>query len=507
PMGEDVVATELILPQGHVIRPVDLGAIAAAGVTAVSVRKRPRVAVIPTGTELIEPGAPVEAGRIIEFNSLMLAGQVTQWGGEAQRWPISRDDYEAIKAALASAVEEHEVVLVNAGSSAGSEDFTADVIAELGEVVVHGVAVRPGHPVILGIVDGKPVIGVPGYPVSAVLTLELFLGPLLAQMLGTAQSTRPTVEAVMTRKVLSPMGEDEYLRVSIGRVGERVVATPLNRGAGVITSLVRADGIVRIPRFSEGVNVGDTVQAELLRPAAEIDRTVVCIGSHDPAIDVLANWIARTHPGRRLTAANVGSFGTLLARKRGESHLGGCHLLDADTGVYNIPDIQRVLEGQPVVLVHLAMRDQGLIVPPGNPKGIRSLADLARGDTRFVNRQKGSGTRVLLDYELARAGISPDAIAGYEREEFTHLAVAIAVAGGSADAGLGVLSAARALGLDFVPLLQEQYDLVMGAEFWDADILAPVREALGAADFRAEVAALGGYDVTRMGEVLLTPGR
>ncbi|MBV8083727.1 MAG: molybdopterin biosynthesis protein [Chloroflexi bacterium] len=507
PMGEDVVATELILPQGHLIRPVDLGAIAAAGVTSVAVRRRPRVAIIPTGTELIEPGAPVEAGRIIEFNSLMLSGQVSEWGAEPKRWPISRDDYDSIRGAVAEAVAQHDIVLVNAGSSAGSEDFTAEVIGELGQVVIHGVAVRPGHPVILGVVAGKPVIGVPGYPVSAVLTLDLFLKPLLAQMLGTAPRERATVQAVMTRKVLSPMGEDEYLRVSIGRVGERVVATPLNRGAGVITSLVRADGIVRIPRFSEGVNAGDTVPAELLRPETEIDRTVVCIGSHDPAIDVLSNWIARTHPGRRLTAANVGSFGTLLARKRGESHLGGCHLLDAETGVYNVPDIRRVLEGQAVVLVHLAMRDQGLIVPPGNPKGIRNLSDLARADVRFVNRQKGSGTRVLLDYELPKAGINADAIHGYEREEFTHLAVAVAVSGGSADVGLGVLSAARALGLDFVPLLQEQYDLVVGAEFWDAEILGPVREALVAPDFREEVAALGGYDVSRMGEVLPTPAR
>jgi len=502
PMGEDVVATELILPQGHRLRPVDLGAIAAAGVTELAVRRRPRVAIIPTGTELIDPGAPVEPGRIIEFNSLILAGQIEEWRCQPRRLPISADDYETIKAAVSRAMAEHDVVLVNAGSSAGSEDFTAEVMAELGQVVVHGVAVRPGHPVILGIIQGKPVIGVPGYPVSAVLTLELFLQPLLAQMLGLAPAERPRLPAVMTRKVLSPMGEDEFMRVSIGRVGERMVATPLNRGAGVITSLVRADGIVRLPRFSEGVNAGDTVEAELLRPLAEIERTIVCIGSHDPAIDVLANFIARRHPGRRLSAANVGSFGALLARKRGESHLGGCHLLDEDSGVYNIPYLARVLEGAPAKLVHLAMREQGLILPPGNPKGIRVLADLARPDVTFVNRQKGSGTRVLLDYELRKAGIEPGAVRGYEREEVTHLGVAVAVQGGSADAGLGVLSAARALGLEFVPLLREQYDLVIGAEFWDDAFLAPLREALDSAELRAEVEALGGYDTSRMGEVL-----
>jgi putative molybdopterin biosynthesis protein len=502
PMGEDVVATELILPEGHRVRPVDLGAVAAAGITELEVRRRPRVAIIPTGTELIQPGEPIEPGRIIEFNSLMLAGQVAEWGSLPCRQGISRDDYETIREVVRAAADAHDIVLVNAGSSAGTEDFTANVIAELGTVVVHGVAIRPGHPVILGIVGTTPVLGIPGYPVSAVLTNELFVRPLITQMLGTSEARRPTLQAKMTRKVLSPMGEDEYLRVAVGRVGDTVVAAPLNRGAGVITSLVRADGIVRIPRFSEGVNVGDGVEVELLRPASDIDGTLVCIGSHDPAIDVLANFVATRHPGRRVSAANVGSFGGLLALKRGECHFGGCHLLDEETGVYNIPYLERVLEGRHAYLVHLAVRDQGLIVAPGNPKGIHSLADLTRADMTFVNRQRGSGTRVLLDYELKQAGIQPATIRGYQREEFTHLAVAAAVMGGSADAGLGVLAAARALQLDFVPLLKEQYDLVVGAEFWAADVLKPLREALASSAFRRAVDELGGYDVSRMGEVL-----
>jgi putative molybdopterin biosynthesis protein len=306
----------------------------------------------------------------------------------------------------------------------------------------------------------------------------------------------------MTRKVLSPMGEDEFLRVTVGRVGNRLVAAPLNRGAGVITSLVRADGLVRLPRFSEGVNAGDSVEVQLLRSPQEIEQTIVCIGSHDPALDVIANHIARTFPGRRLSAANAGSFGALLARKRNEAHVGGCHLLDEDSGTYNLPYLERVLEDARALVVHLALRDQGLIVPPGNPKGITSLGDLIRNDVRYVNRQKGSGTRVLLDYSLKQAGIDPVDIQGYGREEFTHLAVAVAVQGGSADAGLGVLSAARALGLDFVPLLQEQYDLIVGPEYWDADVLAPLREALVSPLLRAEIAALGGYDVSRMGDLL-----
>ncbi|MBV9121125.1 MAG: molybdopterin biosynthesis protein, partial [Chloroflexi bacterium] len=482
--------------------PFDLGAVAAAGIVELPLRRRPAVTIIPTGTELVEPGAPVQAGRIIEFNSLILAGQVQQWGGSPARRSITRDDFDGIRQAVSGAIAESEIVLVNAGSSAGSEDFTAAVIADLGQVVVHGVAVRPGHPVILGIISGKPVIGIPGYPVSAALTMELFVRPLLARLLGIGLEEPATVQAELTRKVLSPMGEDEFLRVTVGRVNGRLVAAPLNRGAGVITSLVRADGLVRIPRFSEGANVGDRVQVQLLRRQDEIERTIVCVGSHDPAIDVLGNRIGLFAPGWRLSAANTGSFGALLARKRGEAHLGGCHLLDEESGVYNVPFLDRVLESEPAILVHLAMREQGLIVTPGNPKGIRSLADLARPDIRFVNRQKGSGTRVLLDYELKRARIDSGSITGYEREEFTHLAIAAAISGGSADAGLGILSAARAMGLDFIPLLQEQYDLVVGPGAWESELLKPLRQALLSSEFRTDLAALGGYDTARIGEVL-----
>jgi putative molybdopterin biosynthesis protein len=501
-MGEDMVATELVLPAGRPLTPVDLGAIAACGHTTVTVRRRPAVAVLPTGSELVEPGATVKPGDVIDFNSIMLCGQLREWGAEPVRYPITADDHERLRERVADALARHDVVVINAGSSAGSEDFTARVVEELGTLHVHGVAIRPGHPLILGVARGKPVLGLPGYPVSTALTAELFLRPLCFRLLGAAPPARPRTTAVLTRKVVSPMGEDEYLRVKLGRVGDRMVATPLSRGAGVIMSLVRADGLVTIPRLSEGVHAGTEVEVELLRPPEDVAQTVVAIGSHDLTLDLLSSRLAERRPGASLSSSNVGSLGGLIALQRREAHLAGSHLLDEATGEYNLSHVHRLLAGRPVVVMTLAHREQGLLVPRGNPKAIAGLDDLARPGVLFVNRQKGSGTRVLLDYQLRERGLDPRRIRGYEREEFTHLAVAAAVASGAADVGLGILAAARALELDFIPLLKERYDLVIPREHYASELLAPLLEIVRGAGFRRDVEALGGYDCSEMGRMV-----
>lgn len=502
PLGEDIVATELVLPESHTIRPVDMGACAAAGLSELVVRRKPSVAVIPTGNELVQVGSDLKPGDIIEFNSLVLAGMVEEWGGEALTWETIPDNFDRLLEAIRDAVGKHDIVLVNAGSSAGSEDYTARVVESLGELVVHGTAIRPGHPVVLGVVEGKAVLGIPGYPVSAALTCELFVKPLIERKLGLPSAERNRVSATITRKTLSPMGEDEFLRVRLGRVGEKLVASPVERGAGVIMSLVRADGIVKIPRFSEGLDAGAEVRVELLRPVEAVEDTVVVIGSHDMTLDLLASHVRRARPQMTLASSNVGSMGGLLALARGEAHMAGSHLLDETTGEYNLSFIRRFLKGREVVVVNLVQRIQGLILPRGNPKGIGALEDLVREDLVFLNRQRGSGTRLLLDYKLRELGIEADDIRGYDREEYTHLAVAAAVAGGRADVGLGILSAANAMGLDFVPLLSEQYDLVIPSEHWESE---PVQFALGVIrgdGFRAEVDALGGYDTSSMGQVV-----
>ena len=507
PMGEDMVATELVLPANHLLKPVDLGALAGCGHATVSVRRRPRVAIIPTGTELVtvEEAAKngLKSGDIIEYNSLVLATQVREWGAEPTRHTIVVDEYERIKEVVREAAAEHDLVLVNAGSSAGSEDFTAGIVEELGTLLVHGVAVRPGHPVILGVVTDRntPIIGVPGYPVSCALTAEIFVEPLISRWLGIPPREKQTLQATISRKILSPTGDDEWVRVTVGRVGERTVAAPLSRGAGVITSLVRADGIVHIPRFSEGVDAGEEVTVELYRDAAEIDRTIVHIGSHDLCLDLVAQCLADA--GRRFSSANAGSLGGLMAVKRGDAHLAGSHLLDPLTGDYNVSYLKQYLSDVPLVLMTFMHREQGLIIASGNPKGIKGLADLTRDDVRYVNRQRGAGTRVLLDYHLEKLGIAQDQIQGYAREEYTHLAVAVAIQSGAADCGLGIAAAAHALDLEFIPFEKERYDLVIPRVHYESELLRPLLDLVRGPELRRMVATLQGYDTTHMGEIVV----
>jgi putative molybdopterin biosynthesis protein len=502
PMGEDIVATEIVLPANHRIRPVDLGALAGCGHDSIDVRRQPRVTIIPTGNELIPIGQWPKPGQIIEYNSLVLRAQVIEAGGQATCAPIVPDELSQLRIAISEALDgQPDLLLILSGSSAGSKDFTAALIREMGELLVHGVAVRPGHPVILGMIGEIPVIGVPGYPVSAALTGELFIQPLLAQWLGlpAPEDMRPRVQAIMTRKVTSPIGDEDYVRVTVAQVGERLLATPLSRGAGVITSLVRADGLACIPRFTEGVDAGHAIEVQLYRSVEAILKTVFAMGSHDPMIDMLGQFLAAILPGYRLTSAHVGSMGGLVGLRRREAHLAGSHLLDPKTGDYNISYIEHYCADVPVQAITFAHREQGLIIAKSNPLNIRSLDDLPR--LRYVNRQRGAGTRVLLDYELAQRGIDPTSVDGYNREEYTHLAVAAAIASGTADCGLGVRSGAIAMDLDFISVGWERYDLVIPIEHLEHPGIQAILEILHSADFQQMLATQPGYDPHETGKV------
>ena len=501
-VGEDVVATELLLPRFHRLRPYDLGALLAAGHTTVRVKARPKVGIIPTGDELIQPGEETKPGAVIDFNSTVLAAFVREWGGTPKKYPRARDDMGALVQAVRRAIEECDLVAIIAGSSAGEHDLTADVVGETGELLAHGIDVMPGKPAVLGKVGNKPLLGVPGYPVSAIVIAREILRPALEKFLGSAAPVHAKVRALVPKKIASHLGLEEFLRVTVGRVGEKLVAVPLARGAGVITTMVHADGLLRIPSLVEGLNAGEEAEVELLRPIADIENTILCTGSHDLAIGVLEDRLKLSHPELKIAATNVGSLGGLLALERGETHIGGTHLLDTESGVYNISDIKRTIPKVPLVLVHLAQREQGILVARGNPKSVSGLKDLAKAGIRFVNRQPGSGTRVLLDHELKKLGIDPAIIAGYEREEFTHMAIGVAIASDLADMGLAVRAAATALGLDFLPVAAEQYDLVIARSFYESGRGAKLMRIIRSAGFKQAVAELGGYDPTRAGEIL-----
>ena len=503
-VGEDVIAGEVLLPACWRISPYDLAHLLAGGVTTVRVWRKPRVAIIPTGSELVPAGQPLAPGELPEFNSVVLAALIKEWGGQPERWPIVPDDRERLKFAVEAALDGSEIVVINAGSSAGREDFAAAVIAELGRVLTHGVAIRPGKPVILGIVGKKPVVGIPGYPVSAVLCLELFVRPIIHRLLRQDMFLRPRAWAVLVRKLYSPLGQEEFVRLRLGRIKkeeEGLVAVPLDRGAGITKSLSQADALLRVPRLSEGYPAGSKVEVELLRDPAAVEKTLLCLGSHDLALDILHSHLRRLFPGESLAVGNVGSIAGLVSLARGEAHCAGTHLLDPETGTYNVPYVRRYLPGREVVLVHLVRRQQGLIVARGNPLGIAGVADLAQPGVRFVNRQAGAGTRVFLDWLLSREGIDPRSIEGYDREVFTHLAVAVTVASGTADVGMGILAAARAFDLEFIPLGEEEFHLAVPAELWTDERIQHLVEVLHHPAFREEVDSLGGYNLANCGEI------
>lgn len=506
--GEDLVETEVILPPGTLIGAQEIGALAAGGVMQPQVFKRARVAILPTGSDLAPLDATDEgelrAGRQLpEFNSLVFATMLEAAGAEPVVMPISPDDPDVILKTM-EAAKGADLILLNAGTSAGSHDFSAHVISTCGEVLVHGVSMMPGKPTVLGIANlgGRsiPVAGIPGYPVSAWLAMTEFVLPLLAYWQGRKLPKPETLSAYPVNPLPSRPGMEEKIRVKLGIVDGKAWAVPLPRGAGTVTSLSRADAIVTIPPAIEGIEREKAVKAQLLRPASQIEGALLAIGSHDNTLDLLDSLLRRTHPDYRLTSAHVGSLGGLLALARGQAHLAGCHLLDPETGVYNQAAIRQYLGHMPVALIRLVDREQGLIVARSNPHKITGFEDLAKA--RFINRQKGSGTRVLLDWELKKRGIDSRNISGYEDEEYTHMNVAQAVLSGRADVGLGVRAAANALDLDFLPVGFEQYDLVIPLKHMQDERIVALLDVIRSRDFRETVRELGGYDTTKTGELI-----
>ena len=508
PIGEDIAAGEMLLPSHHTIRPVDIGVLLAGGILNLKTFRKPTVSIIPTGTEIIMPYENPSEGDIIDSNSGMFAAMVTEAGGTPHRCSIVPDDYQQIKEAVLGEIEKSDVVIINAGSSAGTEDYTVHVLREIGEVIIHGVAMKPGKPVILAVVGGKPVIGLPGYPVSAYLAFENFVEPVLRKMTGgnslSGLTSRKTVKAVLSKRIVSSLKHREYVRVKVGKVGDKFVCAPLARGAGAAMSLVRADGFCVIPQESEGFEAGETVDVELYNDIARIENTLVSIGSHDMILDVMNDMMAERFPGMNLSGTHVGSMAGLMALLRGETVIAPTHLLDEETGEYNISYIEKIFPGEKMALIKGVDRIQGIMVKKGNPLGIKGVEDLTR--VRYVNRQRGAGTRVLLDYKLKQAGITPDMIDGYDKEAATHMAVAALVASDEIDAGMGIKSAADAMGLDFVEVGTEEYDFAIRQENLELPQVRAFRQILESKEFHEKLEKMGGYGWHQAGRIVLIKG-
>ena len=501
-IGEDVCAGEMILPGHMTVTPAAIGAMIAGGVLELRVIRRPVVGIIPTGDEIIPPCTDPRPGDILEFNGSIFSAMVRQWGAEPVVYPIVPDDFDRIKAMVEKASDQCDMVILNAGSSAGREDFSAQVIRQLGQVLYHGIAIKPGKPAILGYRGKTAILGVPGYPVSGIIVIEQFLKPLIEHWLKTAAQPEHYAQATLTRPVVSGLKYQEFVRVRVGAVGGRLMASPLSRGSGVVSSFMKADGILEVPQGLEGYEAGEEVTLRLLSPMEKLRNTLVVIGSHDPLLDELADMLHLGDPRLYMSSSHVGSMGGIMAIRRGEAHMAGCHLLDTADGTYNRSFIRKYFPKGDVKLVSCVGRQQGLMVARGNPLNICSFADISRQGIRYVNRQKGSGTRILTDYLCSREKVEPSDVYGYTREELTHTSVAAQIACGSADVGMGIYSAAKLYDLDFIPICIEEYDLIIPDHAWDSPMVQQLLTILRSDAFREKILSMGGYTADHPGQVL-----
>lgn len=501
-IGEDVCAGEMILPGHMTVTPAAIGAMIAGGVLELRVIRRPVVGIIPTGDEIIPPCTDPRPGDILEFNGSIFSAMVRQWGAEPVVYPIVPDDFDRIKAMVEKASDQCDMVILNAGSSAGREDFSAQVIRQLGQVLYHGIAIKPGKPAILGCRGKTAILGVPGYPVSGIIVIEQFLKPLIEHWLKTAAQPEHYAQATLTRPVVSGLKYQEFVRVRMGAVGGRLMASPLSRGSGVVSSFMKADGILEVPQGLEGYEAGEEVTLRLLSPMEKLRNTLVVIGSHDPLLDELADMLHLGDPRLYMSSSHVGSMGGIMAVRRGEAHMAGCHLLDTADGTYNRSFIRKYFPKGDVKLVSCVGRQQGLMVARGNPLNICSFADISRQGIRYVNRQKGSGTRILTDYLCSREKVEPSDVYGYTREELTHTSVAAQIACGSADVGMGIYSAAKLYDLDFIPICIEEYDLIIPDHAWDSPMVQQLLTILRSDAFREKILSMGGYTADHPGQVL-----
>jgi len=497
-IGEDVVEYDMLFCRYHRLAPQDLSLLLAAGVFEVEVVKKPECVVVPTGDEIVDPSSELKEGSIPETNSILVKAFLERLGASVKVHDPLGDDPTKLASALQELLPTHDLVLFIGGSSAGQKDYVYRVLEKHGEVLVHGLSIRPGKPTILAIVEEKPVIGLPGFPASCFTVLERVVKPILQAWYRSSESDEDFLEAEVATRMFSSVGDDEFVRVMLAKVKDRYVCVPLKRGAATMSSLTKMDGTIVVPKGQEVIDEGKKVQVLLTASRKRIDNTVLFVGSNDPLIDRLSDLLIER--GLNLSVVNVGSLGGVRAIAKSYAHLAGVHLFDSESETYNLPFLRKMMKH--FVLVKFVKRLQGLVVQKGNPKSIKSLHDLARKDVKFVNRQKASGTRILLDYYLSKLGIDPRQINGYDKEELTHAAVALKIKRNLADVGLAVSYVAQLMNLDFVPLCWEEYDLLVLPEFLKDERFGIILDVMASSDFKNVVSESSGYDISDLGRVV-----
>jgi len=501
-IGESTVKGNLLVTASHKLSDYDLAALLEAGVTEIEVYQKPLITIIPTGDELVNASENPKIGELVEFNSQMVKAALKKWGAEIRVTEIIADQKELIEKAFVESVKESDMVIVLSGSSAGRGDYTIDILKKQGEILFHGVNIMPGKPLIAAEVKGIPVFGLPGYPLSAWLDNHLFIRELVYLMQAESAPNFKQIEAEVKRKVPSEIGLEEFLRVNlINQAENKFTAVPLKRGSSAMESILKADGIMRISENKEGLHPGDRAPVILLKEKNRIKNDLLLIGSHDLSLDLIRNEIRKRNYNFDLKLQTVGSMAGLTALKRGESHLAGAHLLDPENGEYNVSYLRKFFKGQKLLVVNLVYREQGLYLKKGNPKNIANIDDLTQNNINYINRQRGAGTRVLFDFLLSQNEIETNQISGYEKEEYTHIAAAAAVGRGSADAALGIRAAAEVMDVDFLPLAEEKYDLIIKAENLDDPRINKLIKLISENKIKSKIENLGGYNCQETGNI------
>lgn len=505
PLGEDVMAGQIIAREGEAVSPALLSLFLNAGLETVPVIRRPKTLFIPTGNEIIPKDRWLadkkpKSGTVAESNSLFIEASFRQWGFEVDVTDVLPDVPEVISECIKKGAKEYDVVLVGAGSAKGDRDNTLAVFEALGQVLFRWIRMKPGRPAIAAEINDKPVICLPGFPMSTAVVLWSIVYPLLKLLSGEKGGQREQIrEAIDTKetwdtKLLvqysSAAGIEDWLRVKVARVDDTLYSWVLTSGASVLWALAESDGISLLPAAALECEKGTDV-AVWMTKSVDLDKRVLFQGSDDPAVQLLATPIKKR--GGDFVSRAVGSMGGLAALSRGECHLAASHLLDEADGSYNDSFIERFAAGNKWRRILLFYRMQGIIVQAGNPKKIHSFEDLINGDFVFTNRQPGAGTRVLFDYLLKQYGKSPSEIRGYSQQCTTHMEAANRVYTGLADAALGIKSAADALGLHFVPLAEEPYELVIPEKYMELPGIAALLDSLNDKDWRGKVEKMGGY--------------
>ncbi len=485
--GEDIRENRLVLPRGHLIRAFDIGALATYGITQVEV-KAVQVGIIPTGSELVPLGVHPGPGQVVESNTVMAEVFLSTMGTHCTRFPIVPDDPKLIAEALRLAIKSNDLVIISAGSSAGTRDFTAGVISSLGDLLFHGVAVKPGKPMMLGRIDGKPVLGLPGYPLAAQTILREFAAPLLESW-GFAPAPRYPLRVRLSQPLNSDLGFDVFVPVFVGRIGSTFWGIPHHRGHGVQMATVKANGYTHIPASLEGYKAGSELEVFLTTDPGSIERTLILTGSLDPAIEELANLVH--DEGLFIHASNVGNIGALLALKRN-----ACHAAPMDLPALSLlPESQFLMQhlpAQDIAFIHIATIEQGIASRDG-----LVLEDLFK--VRFINTRKGTPTRMVFDALLNSRSVEPSRIDGYLQEVNGPQAVAAAIRNGFADAGVCTSSVAEAYGLQFVPIANEDYELAVKHEMLNDSRICTLVSLIKSPAYTTILEKTGGYDCSQTG--------